>query len=103
MNDKTLVERLESFVRAVESGEIFFEDIPSDLLLRARKHFCTPTSEAQATRIEALEAALQEMMQAVCGETGFVNTIRLDTGREYPWPALDIAEERAKQALESQP
>lgn len=54
-------------------------------------------------KIEALEAALRDMVQAVCGETGFAAAVRNDAGLPYPWPALDIAEERAKQALESQP
>jgi hypothetical protein len=46
-----------------------------------------------------LVAALEGMLHAVCGETGFANAVRTVTGTAYPWPALDIAEEHARAAL----
>ncbi len=47
----------------------------------------------------SVEEALRELLQAVCGETGFVACVRRDSGRAYPWPALDVAEEKARAAL----
>lgn len=46
-----------------------------------------------------LRDALATLLHAVCGETGFANAVRSATGKAYPWPALDIAEEKAKKAL----
>lgn len=43
--------------------------------------------------------ALKELLQAVCGETGFAARVRQDSGRAYPWPALDAAEAKAQAAL----
>ncbi len=53
-----------------------------------------------ADRIEALEAALQAMLHAVCHETGFAAAVRADSGKAYPWVTLDAAEEQARAALE---
>ena len=57
-------------------------------------------------RIEALNAenkrlreALREMFEVVCGETGFAQAVRADSGFAYPWPALDLAEAKARAAL----
>jgi hypothetical protein len=61
-----------------------------------------PDPVAQAARVPevvALVNALQDMLQAVCGESGFANCVRLDTRTAYPWPALDRAEEYARAAL----
>ena len=44
-----------------------------------------------------LVTALEEMLQAVCGEAGFANAVRTVTGMARP--ALDLAEERARAAL----
>lgn len=57
------------------------------------------SNASQASRIEELEKALGMMLHAVCHETGFANAVRLDSGTAYPWPALDIAEEAARSAL----
>lgn len=46
-----------------------------------------------------IKAALEQLLQAVCGETGFANAVRTATGKAYPWPALDLAEEAARAAL----
>ena len=43
--------------------------------------------------------ALEELLHAVCGETGFAACIRLNSGRAYPWPELDAAEAKARAAL----
>lgn len=50
---------------------------------------------------ERLRNALGEMVRAVCGETGFANAVRFVSGKAYPWPALDIAEQTAINALEA--
>jgi hypothetical protein len=46
-----------------------------------------------------LLAALESLLQAVCGETGFANAVRVHSGTAYPWPALDAAEELARDAI----
>jgi hypothetical protein len=50
---------------------------------------------------EAMRVALGDLLHAVCGETGFAKCVRRDSGTAYPWPALDIAEEKAIRALAS--
>ena len=50
-------------------------------------------------RADAMEAALRQMTNAVCGEDGFANAVRMHSRLSYPWPALDIAEEAARDAL----
>lgn len=44
-------------------------------------------------------AALNDMLAAVCGPTGFAATVRKDSGYAYSWPALDAAEDRARRVL----
>lgn len=51
-------------------------------------------------RYDALRDALADLLHAVCGQTGFAETVRRDSGRIYPWPALDLAEAKAIAALE---
>jgi hypothetical protein len=51
-------------------------------------------------RYDALREALVDLLHAVCGENGFVQAVRWDSGRIYPWPALDLAEAKALKALE---
>jgi hypothetical protein len=48
---------------------------------------------------EAMRKALEQLLHAVCGETGFANAVRTMSGTAYPWPALDIAEAEARAAL----
>ena len=55
---------------------------------------------SQPTQSDALREALVDLLHAVCGKTGFVETVRRDSGRIYPWPALDLAEAKALEALE---
>lgn len=50
-------------------------------------------------RHDALRGALEDLLHAVCGKTGFAETVRRDSGRIYPWPALDLAEAKALEAL----
>lgn len=53
-------------------------------------------SQAAPAPSDALREALEAMVQAACG---FAEAVRLDSGTAYPWPALDIAEEKARAAL----
>jgi hypothetical protein len=48
---------------------------------------------------EALREALVDLLHAVCGEKGFAEAVRRDSGRIYPWPALELAEAKALAAL----
>lgn len=50
-------------------------------------------------RHDALREALADLLHAVCGEKGFAQAVRRDSGRIYPWPALDLAEAKARKAL----
>jgi hypothetical protein len=49
---------------------------------------------------DALREALVDLLHAVCGEKGFAQAVRWDSGRIYPWPALELAEAKALAALE---
>jgi hypothetical protein len=51
-------------------------------------------------RHDALREALADLLHAVCGEKGFAEAVRRDSGRIYPWPALELAEAKALAALE---
>jgi len=42
-----VIHRLETIVSKMERGEFFVDDIPTDLLARARKHFATPAASQQ--------------------------------------------------------
>jgi hypothetical protein len=55
------------------------------------------------TREQKLEAALRDMVHAVCGPTGLHEAVKFDTGMSYPWPALDLAEDAAMLALTTPP
>jgi len=54
---------------------------------------------AMSERIETLEAALHEMLHAVCSPTGFASAVRTDSGKAYPWVTLEHAEQKARAAL----
>ena len=54
--------------------------------------------DARAELARAIEA-VRQMHHAVCGETGFAAAVRADSGRAYPWPALDLAEEIALEVM----
>ena len=54
---------------------------------------------AAEAEVEKLRGALSKLHHAVCGETGFAACVRLDSGKAYPWPALDDADETARAAL----
>ncbi len=58
-------------------------------------------SKLSATEAEraALANALEALLHAVCGDTGFAECVRRDTGKAYPWPALKAAEKQALDAL----
>lgn len=57
--------------------------------------------ERLQARVKELEEATEGLLRAVCGDTGFAEAVRFDSGRAYPWPALDIAEEKARAVLQS--
>ena len=52
---------------------------------------------------DKLRAALEKLHHAVCGETGFAAAVRQESGKAYPWPALDIADDLARAALAAAP
>ncbi len=52
---------------------------------------------------DKLREALEKLHHAVCGETGFAAAVRQESGKAYPWPALDIADELARAALAAAP
>jgi hypothetical protein len=52
-----------------------------------------------ADEIERLREAVDGLLRAVCGPTGFANAVREHSGVGYPWPSLDEAEARARAAL----
>ena len=57
------------------------------------------TRTASPAAQDGLVEALEGLLHAVCGETGFANAVRGTAGKAYPWPALDMAEEKARKAL----
>lgn len=61
---------------------------------------CAHTMDAWNRRDDVLRDALADLLHAVCGQTGFAETVRRDSGRIYPWPALDLAEAKAIAALD---
>lgn len=60
---------------------------------------CAHTMDACNRRDDVLRDALADLLHAVCGEKGFAQAVRRDSGRIYPWPALDLAEAKARKAL----
>lgn len=46
-----------------------------------------------------LREALEKLHHAVCGETGFAECVRNDSGKAYPWPALCEADRLSRAAL----
>lgn len=61
-----------------------------------------PVTQTPPEDVGALREALTEMVGAVCGDTGFAACVRRDSGRAYPWEALEIAEAKARAALAKQ-
>ena len=57
------------------------------------------TTYIRADLMAELVDALRALHHAVCGETGFAACVRLESGKAYPWPALDDADEAAAAAL----
>lgn len=60
------------------------------------KEMTPPTADPH---VKALEVALRELLHAACGNNGFAGAVRAHSQTAYPWPALDIAEERALKVL----
>lgn len=85
------------------------EDWNWDRIMREREEIDPyAVMKDQRSNISALEEenkrlreALNAMVHAVCGETGFANAVRVVSGTQYPWPALDLAEAKAIAALET--
>jgi hypothetical protein len=72
---------------------------PSDYPEYTRADIADAEIARLRARVAELEEALRQLKHAVCGETGFAACVRQDSGRAYPWPALDAAEEAACRAL----
>lgn len=56
-------------------------------------------NKRQTIQSDVLRDALEDLLHAVCGEKGFAEAVRRDSGRIYPWPALELAEAKARKAL----
>jgi hypothetical protein len=54
-------------------------------------------------KVRALVEAAQKLHHAVCDDTGFAFCVRADSGKAYPWPALDTADELVRAALAALP
>ena len=65
-------------------------------------HYSPRPAQTPPEDVGALREALTEMVGAVCGDTGFAACVRRDSGRAYPWEALEIAEAKARAALAKQ-
>lgn len=85
--------RIEALVNEAVLSRAAYEGV-SSLLLSVQQD-CIKERQ----RAERLEAALHKLHHAVCGETGFAACVRLDSGKAYPWPALDDADETARATL----
>ena len=80
----------EALCRAIEQQEDLRHDLERQMTI-ANEH----VNEA-----ERLRDALADLLHAVCGEKGFAEAVRRDSGRIYPWPALELAEAKARAALD---
>ncbi len=67
--------------------------------LLSRLHPAEATVATLTAQVEAMRGALEKLHHAVCGETGFAACVRQDSGKAYPWPALDEADALARAAL----
>jgi tartrate dehydratase alpha subunit/fumarate hydratase class I-like protein len=65
------------------------------------KEIYLPTDEEclRNEKVRALVEAAQKLHHAVCDDTGFAFCVRADSGKAYPWPALDIADELVRAAI----
>jgi hypothetical protein len=88
-----LIDQLKAKLGVSTTAEVFRE-----ALRRASALAGTRPDPASPSREELIEA-LSDMLQAVCGETGFAACVRSDSRTAYPWPALDIAEAKARSLL----
>lgn len=79
-----------------ELGRAFEQDAGQQ---RALAEAAEAQIAALTARVEGLTGALSKLHHAVCGETGFAACVRLVSGKAYPWPALDDADETARAAL----
>lgn len=67
--------------------------------MRADRDRLAAANAALEAKLARLVGALGAMRHAVCGETGFASCVRADSGKAYPWPALDEAEALVTAAL----
>jgi len=56
-----------------------------------------------AAYVAGLKTALQAMLGAVCGPTGFAEAVRQNSGHAYPWYSLDDAGAMSRAALSARP
>jgi hypothetical protein len=78
----------------------FYRDLlPAEAITEMQEIATTLAAHPPAAPTDALVEALREMLEAVCGETGFAQAVRAESGFAYPWPALDLAEAKARAAL----
>jgi hypothetical protein len=67
--------------------------------LSARIEQLVATNEELEAKLAEVVEALRKLHHSVCGETGFASCVRIDSGKAYPWPALDEADELARTTL----
>ena len=85
-----------------DCGEWYIEDVGLDGdEVEYRRANLPPTDEECLlnAKVRALVDAAQKFQHAVCDDTGFAFCVRADSGKAYPWPALDIADELVRAAI----
>lgn len=82
---------------AFGDGRILSGPLAERLILERRE--AAAALDAKDAEIARLRDALGKLHHAVCGETGFAAAVRQDSGKAYPWPALDEADAMATAAL----
>ncbi len=92
-------EAVKAAAAAIRRAGDTYTEMAQAALTAALPHL--PQGDPSPARELALEEALRNLIHAVCGETGFANAVRQESGHAYPWPALDIAEAEAHRALSS--
>ena len=92
---------------STDNGAIDLYDIDG-MFEAARAIFDAATvAEARLAAVEAerdrMREALTDLLNAACGPVGFAEAVRHNSGKAYPWPSLDAAEEKARAALTPKP
>ena len=76
-----------------------FDDDVSAMAVGDADHEAHILAAVEAVDLTHVREALEKMLHAVCGDTGFAACVRQDSGYAYPWPALEEAEACARAAL----